>query len=179
MQCSQNFRSLHAACAASCCRRERQQAISREHNEDWSSASTKLKEGVAELCLYNVARLQAALALTAATYAFAKWLLEHIGSQRKQHARLQRHKDSLYNKMKAAVQELLEWVPQLNFHSSSLRGDQDVQAMLASTGVTANATGALNAWAYFMLCRAWCGRCACSSCTVAVIVRVWQKSAAC
>lgn len=46
--------------------------------------------------------------------------------------------------MQAAVQQLLDWVPQLIFYRSSLRSDAAVQAMLASTGVTADAIGALH-----------------------------------
>jgi hypothetical protein len=129
--------------AAVCFRRERKAALTKEFKQDWAVGSIKLQEGVAELCLYHVAVLQSALAITSAQYAFAKWLLEHIGSQRKQHSKLERHKASLHQKMQADVLQLLEWVPQLNLHRSSLCSDKDVQEMLEKTGMTADATGAL------------------------------------
>jgi hypothetical protein len=148
--------------------RARKAALSKAHNEDWSSAATKLKEGVAELCLYHVASLQASLALTSAKYAFAKWLLEHIGSQRKQHSKVDKYKEGLYNSMRTAVQRLLEWVPQLNFYRSSLRNDPDVQSMLASTAVTADATGALIKLRHQITC-----------CTATAMIRVVFIGIAC
>lgn len=103
--------------------------------------SAKLREGVAELCLYKVVSLQAALADLSATLVFTKWLQEHIGPLRKQHRKLDGHLDSLRTKVGMLVQQLLDWEPQLRSYRQQLRADSNLQAALAATGVGESVAG--------------------------------------
>jgi hypothetical protein len=123
------------------CRRQRKAALEQEHTESWSVGAASLKQGVAELCLYKVVSLQAALADLSATYVFTKWLQEHIGPLRKQHRRLDGHLDSLRIKMGVQVQQLLDWVPQLRCYQQHLRVDSNLQAALAATAVGDSVAG--------------------------------------
>lgn len=85
--------------------------------------------------------LQAALADLSVAFVFTNWLQQHIGSQRKQHRKLNGQLDSLRNKMGMQVQQLLDWQAQLRCHQSHLRSDSSLEAALAATGVGGSVAG--------------------------------------
>jgi type II secretory pathway component PulM len=97
--------------------------------------------GVAELCLFKVGSLQAALAVLSRLYMFTKQLQEAIGSARKQHRRLDMQLESTRVKIRVDVQKLLAWVAQLRARLQLLSAADQV-AKLATTGVTASANSA-------------------------------------
>jgi hypothetical protein len=107
----------------------------------WGLSSVEFSLGVAELCLFKVESLQAALAVLSRFYMFTKQLQQAIGSARKQHKRLDKQLESARVKIRVDVQKLLAWVAQLRARLQLLSAADQV-AKLAKTGVTASADSA-------------------------------------
>lgn len=77
-------------------------------------------QGLAELCVYKVQTLQCTLGDLSRQYVYCILLQQHIGSQRQQHRKLDRHLQKLGSKMDTFISQLLAWVAQLRHHRHHL-----------------------------------------------------------
>lgn len=112
------------------CRRERLAALEQQHGHQWTAhlLCRSFMQGLAELCLYKVQTIQCLLGDLSRTYMFCLMLQKHIGSQRQQHRKLDRHLLKMGTKMDASIQQLLAWLAQLRQHRHYLRLDDQVVA---------------------------------------------------
>jgi hypothetical protein len=109
----------------------------------WSLQSAELLDGVAQLSLYKVRSIQAALGECSSRSCFTRWLQERMGPARQVHKSIAKQLQRQRTKMSGLVRDLLLWVCQLQrlsqhlLPAGDLTADSTHQEALASVGLSA------------------------------------------